>query len=66
MRSVRGGCVANIDWIALPKKRWLASFAMGWATFEPEWSPPIFMSAPAMPSGLRVNCTAEASARYSR
>ena len=29
-------------------------------------SPPIFFSAPPMPSGLRVNCTAQASARYSR
>ena len=26
----------------------------------------IFLSAPAMPCGLRVNCTAEASARNSR
>ncbi len=28
--------------------------------------PPIFLSAPAIPPGSRVNCTAEASARYSR
>jgi hypothetical protein len=33
---------------------------------EPSASPPIFLSAPPMLSGLRVNWTALASARYSR
>src|SRR5215831_5663432 len=33
---------------------------------DPSASPPIFLSAPPMPSGLRVNWTALASARYSR
>ena len=34
--------------------------------FDPSEKPPIFFNAPAIPEGLRVNCTAEASARYSR
>src|SRR5437764_3695520 len=33
---------------------------------DPSASPPIFLSAPPMPSELRVNWTALASARYSR
>src|SRR5262249_46491772 len=33
---------------------------------DPSASPPIFLSAPPMPSVLRVNWTALASARYSR
>ena len=34
--------------------------------YELEIAPPIFFSAPPMPVGLRVNCTAEASAKNSR
>ncbi len=45
---------------------WLASAARGESSFEPKTAAPIRLSAPPMPSGLRVNCTAEASARYSR
>ena len=69
IRSARGGCVARPlkRWpTASPKKRWLASAAAGALTFEPSDRAPIFLRAPAMPSGLRVNWTAEASARYSR
>ena len=70
MRSANGGCVANKarNGVArpLPKNMWLASSARGVWSREPCTSPPIFFSAPAMPSGSRVNCTAEASARNSR
>ena len=71
IRSTSGGWVASSpkSWPAppaLPKNMWLASSARGSWIVEPAASAPIFLSAPAMPSGLRVNCTAEASARNSR
>ena len=70
IRSSSGGCVAvkeNHDsLIPLPKNIWLASSACGVSNREPVAIAPIFFSAPAKPSGLRVNCTADESARYSR
>lgn len=48
------------------KKRCDASSAFGWLIRPPEAKPPIFLRAPAMPPGLRVNWTAAASARNSR
>jgi hypothetical protein len=45
---------------------WLASAALRLSNREPNTAAPIRFSAPAMPDGLRVNCTAEASARNSR
>ena len=65
IRSASGGCVANRAETPLAKNMWEASVARGASSREPA-SPPIFLSAPAIPSGLRVNCTAEASARNSR
>ena len=41
----------------LPKNMWLASAAWAEASFEPKLRPPIFLSAPARPAGLRVNWT---------
>src|SRR6266487_129946 len=67
MRSTKGGWVAKSESPKpLAKNKWLASSACGELILEPEVSPPIFLSAPANPDGLRVNCTAEASARTSR
>ena len=66
IRSSSGGWVANMLAMPLAKYMWLASAAHGLMSFEPNTAAPIRFSAPAMPSGLRVNCTAEASARYSR
>ena len=70
MRSARGGWVENNalipDAMPWPKNMWLASGAFGCSICEPVSKPPIFFNAPAMPSGLRVNCTADASARNSR
>ncbi len=70
IRSPRGGCVANIDMNELvrplAKKKWLASSAFALPIREPSAYPPIFFSAPAIPSGFLVNCTADASARNSR
>ena len=65
IRSSRGGCVENSDAIPLAKKKWLNSAAAG-AEIRLPAPCAIFSSAPAMPSGLRVYCTALASARYSR
>ena len=69
IRSTSGGCVAssaeNAGTPAL-KNRWHASSACGLLIRDPCARPPIFLSAPPIPSGLRVNCTAEASARNSR
>ena len=70
IRLSRGGCVANSWWLKLPnaqpKNIWLISSACAFLILEVSGRPPIFFSAPAIPSGSRVNCTAEASARYSR
>ena len=69
IRSLSGGWVANIALkpeVARPKNMWLACGAFGFLTAEPVTKPPIFLSAPAIPEGCRVNCTAEASARNSR
>src|SRR6266404_6466451 len=61
MRSTKGGCVAKSESPKpFAKNKWLASSACGELIFEPSVSPPIFLSAPANPDGLRVNCTAEA------
>jgi hypothetical protein len=51
---------------ARPKNRWLASAACGATRRARRDQPPMARSAPAIPAGLRVNCTAEASARNSR
>ncbi len=48
----------------LAKKKWLTSSPFGSRMAEP--AAPIFLSAPARPTGLRVNWTAEASASTSR
>ena len=45
---------------------WLISSAWPSRIREPSARPPIFFSAPAIPPGLRVNWTDEASARNSR
>ncbi len=78
MRSSSGGCVAIIPEAKLlragPRNRCDSVSACGcWIVVPPASSncgvvasPPILRSAPPMPSGLRVNCTALASARYSR
>ena len=70
IRSSSGGCVANALknelFKALPKNMWLASWACSDSRREPSCAAPIFCRAPESPSGLRVNCTAEASARNSR
>ena len=67
MRASSGGCVAK----RLPrnpeaKSMWETSEAWGFEIRLPCVAAPITFSAPAMPSGLRVNCTDDASARYSR
>ena len=51
---------------ASPKNMWLTSSASASRTLDPSAEAPIFFKAPAIPGGLRVNWTAEASARYSR
>ncbi len=65
-----GGCVAkrlkNEPAKASPKNMWLISSAWPSRIREPSARPPIFFSAPAIPPGLRVNWTDEASARNSR
>ncbi len=70
IRSGSGGWVASHPKSRLrtpwPKYMWEASGARGFSISEPVGSPPIFLSAPAIPAGLRVNWTAEASARNSR
>ena len=69
IRTVSGGWVERAAVQAdtpLPKNMWQACSAFGLLIREPSASPPIFLSAPAMPAGFRVNCTAEASARNSR
>jgi len=65
MRSASGGCVAKSEAMPLANRKWLNSAAAGAESRLPA-APAIFSSAPAMPSGLRVYCTALASARYSR
>ena len=68
IRSSSGGWVANnedSDGTAEPKNMWLVSSASGLRIEAPWDRPPIFFSAPAIPSGFRVNWTAEASARNS-
>jgi len=56
--------------LAAPRNRCDSASAFGWVIrlpgSRPCVSPPILRSAPPMPSGLRVNCTLLASARYSR
>ena len=69
MRSLMGGCVENRNSMKPPdeaKKRCCDSrSAFEPARFAPD-IPATFFKAEARPSGLRVNWTAEASARYSR
>ena len=69
-RSASGGWVAKNCAVrlpnALPKNMWLISSAWPSSIFDVSGRPPIFFNAPPMPSGSRVYCTAEASARYSR
>ena len=69
MRSLMGGCVEKRNSMKPPdeaKKRcWDSRSAVEPARFAPD-IPATFFKAEARPSGLRVNWTAEASARYSR
>ena len=68
MRSSIGGWVAKalhkrcLTW---PKNRCDISSARAVSTKVPALWPPMILSASPIPSGFRVNCTAEASARYS-
>ncbi len=70
MRSSSGGWVANSDsnhmLTPVAKNMWLSVSARRLATSELPGPALMVASAPAMPSGLRVNCTEEASARNSR
>src|ERR1700730_10728566 len=69
IRSINGGCVANPNsslFKPFAKNKWLTSSARCDCNSEPSVAPPIFLRAPASPEGLRVNCTADASARNSR
>ena len=71
IRFSSGGCVAvsdvNPSHSPWAKNMWLASAALGACSRRAAHAAPIRSSAPARcRPGLRVNCTAEASARYSR
>jgi len=65
MRSAIGGCVEKSVQSPAAKNMCETSAAAGASTFEPPEADAMRASAPAMPSGLRVYCTAEASARNS-
>ena len=65
MRSSTGGCVERRrEPSPFAKSRWAASGVCAAPRRDP--CAAILESAPARPPGLRVNCTAAASARYSR
>ncbi len=65
IRASMGGWLANQrEESPSAKRRWAASGAKALSSFEPACA--MRASAPARPSGLRVNCTAAASARNSR
>src|SRR6185436_9175508 len=70
MRSSSGGWVSNRpeSFTSIPWPKNICDTSSAWrlAIRAPAEDAPIWSSAPAMPSGLRVNCTLEASARNSR
>ena len=68
MRASSGGCEAKRLLSDAPgeKSRCASSLRLAHRIALPKLDAPIRLSAPANPDGLRVNCTAEASAKNSR